>query len=84
MFPGERFCPPDVRVVLVLVAEHDGAVTNVAHVDLPASDEGDAGGGTGGAGQATGCLGPLLCNKMVLLESLLYSNQTIPSSFHIA
>ena len=60
---SQRLGPPDVRVVLVLVAEDDGAVPDVADVDLAPSDEGDAGGGPGSAGQPAGSLGPLLCKQ---------------------
>ena len=85
VFPGQRLRPPDVRVVLVLVAEDDGAVPHVAHVDLAPSDEGDAGGGPGSAGQPAGSLGPLLCKQYlhslrdpgeisIINEASLFSN----------
>ena len=64
VFPGERLGSPDVRVVLVLRAQHKGAVPDVADVDLAPSDEGDAGGGAGSAGESTGSLGPLLWNYL--------------------
>ena len=71
VLPGERLGPPDVRVVLVLVAQHDGAVPDVADVDLAPTDEGDAGGGAGGAGESTGSLGPLLCNYLDFLDNFI-------------
>ena len=62
MVPGQGLCSPDVGVVLVLTPEHDGGVAHVTHVDLPPSDEGDAGGGARCAGQTARCLGPFFCN----------------------
>ena len=87
VLPGERLGPPDVRVVLVLVAEDDGAVPDVADVDLAPSDEGDAGGGPGSAGQPAGSLGPLLCKQYlhslrdpgeisIINEASLFSNSS--------
>ena len=70
VFPGERLGPPDVRVVLVLVPQHDGAVAHVANVDLAPPDEGDAGGGSCSAGKAAGSLGPLLCNSLEVLREV--------------
>ena len=68
---GQWLRDPDVGVVGVLHAEHDGRVSNVSDVDLAATDEGDAGRSAGGARKARSCFGPIFWkeNKVWSRES---------------
>lgn len=56
---GQGLGHPDVGVVRVLHAEHDGRVAHVADVDLAPTDEGDAGRCSGGAWKTGRSFGPV-------------------------
>ena len=64
---GQWLRDPDVGVVGVLHAEHDGRVSNVSDVDLAATDEGDAGRCAGGARKPRSCFWPIFWkeNKVI-------------------
>lgn len=59
---GQLAGPPLV-LALVLVAQHDARVADMANVDLLATHKGHGGGGASGAQVSVGGAGPFFCKK---------------------
>ena len=66
----QRVTGPVLHVVRVLLAEHDGGVADVTHVDLAATDKGNAGRRAGSTGQAGGGFGPFFCKMKITVNKL--------------